>query len=375
MRIVVNTQLLLKDRLEGLGVFTHEILKRITQNHPEHEFVFIFDRPWDEQFIYSNNIIPVKTYLQSRHPLLWYLRFQYQIPRIAKKFRADLFLSTDGWSITDPQINTFNVIHDIEFVHRPKNIPFLMRTYLNHFFEKSARQSIGLATVSEFSKNDMIKAWNIPADKIEVVYNGSNEIYKPLSSSDKDLTIQEITQGMPYFIYVGSLNPRKNIDGMMLAFDRFKQKNQLPHKLVIVGKKMRHEQSAKHVYEKLVSKSDILFIGRQPAELLHKILASAEALVLVSHLEGFGIPIIEAMNCDVPVICSNCTAMPEIAGNAAHLVDPNDIESIAHGYEKLATDPNYRNQLIANGRVQRNKFNWDNSAKKLWAGIEKCLHP
>jgi len=91
MRIAVNTQLLLKDRLEGLGSFTHETLKRITKQHPEHEFIFIFDRTWDQEFIYSDNIIPVKTLLPSRHPILWYLRFQHLIPRMLKKYQADTF--------------------------------------------------------------------------------------------------------------------------------------------------------------------------------------------------------------------------------------------------------------------------------------------
>jgi len=373
MRIAVNTQLLLKNRLEGLGYFTHETLKRITQQHPEHEFIFIFDRPWDDEFIYSNNIIPVKTSIPSRHPILWYLRFQLLIPRILKKYQADLFVSTDGWSITNSSIKTYNVIHDIEFVHRPKKFPFLVRTYFNHYFKKTALQSTGLGTVSEFSKTDMVKAWNILPSKIDVIYNGSNEVYTPLMPDEIEKSIQETTQGIPYFIYIGSLNPRKNIEGMLLGFDQYKQQTKLTHKLVIVGEKMWHDQSIEKIYERMHSKSDVIFLGRQTTESLHKLLGSAVALVLVSHLEGFGIPIIEAMNCDVPVICSNSTAMPEVAGNAGYLADPNSVESIAQGFEKLATDTGYRDQLIANGRNQRNKFSWDTSAEKLWVGIDKCL--
>jgi glycosyltransferase involved in cell wall biosynthesis len=374
MRIAVNTQLLLKDRLEGLGSFTHETLKRITRLHPEHEFVFIFDRPWDSQFIYSENIIPVKTLIPSRHPLLWYARFQHLIPQIIKHYKADLFLSTDGWTTLNTNAKTYTVIHDIDFVHNPKNVPWTTGKYYNHFFQKFAEQSTGLATVSEYSKADMVKTWKLKADKIEVIYNGSNEIFKPLSALEIGKTIHDATKGIPYFIYVGSLNPRKNIEGMLLAFDRFKQKSQLPHKLVIVGKKMWRDHSIERVYEKLVAKSDVVFVGRQTTESLHQLLGSAVALVLVSHLEGFGVPLIEAMSCDVPVICSNTTALPEIAGNAGHLVDPNNIESIAHGFEKLANDKEYREMLIANGRIQRTKFSWDASADKLWNGIEKCLN-
>jgi len=373
MRIAVNTQLLLKDRLEGLGSFTHETLKRITKQHPEHEFIFIFDRTWDQEFIYSDNIIPVKTLLPSRHPILWYLRFQHLIPRMLKKYQAELFISTDGWSITNSNVKTFNVIHDVEFVHRPKQFPFLVRAYFNYYFKKSALQSIGLATVSEFSKTDLVNAWNISPSKVDVIYNGSNEIYTPLMPHEIEKTLHETTKGIPYFIYIGSLNPRKNIEGMLLGFDHFKQQTKLPHKLVIVGEKMWQSQSIEQVFERIHSKTDVLFLGRQTTELLHKQLGSAVALILVSHLEGFGIPIIEAMNCDVPVICSNITAMPEVAGNAGHLVDPNSINSIANGMEKLATDKEYRNQLIENGRMQRKNFSWDVSAEKLWNSIEKCM--
>jgi len=265
------------------------------------------------------------------------------------------------------------VIHDVEFVHRPKQFPFLVRAYFNYYFKKSALQSIGLATVSEFSKTDLVNAWNISPSKVDVIYNGSNEIYTPLMPHEIEKTLHETTKGIPYFIYIGSLNPRKNIEGMLLGFDHFKQQTKLPHKLVIVGEKMWQSQSIEQVFERIHSKTDVLFLGRQTTELLHKQLGSAVALILVSHLEGFGIPIIEAMNCDVPVICSNITAMPEVAGNAGHLVDPNSINSIANGMEKLATDKEYRNQLIENGRMQRKNFSWDVSAEKLWNSIEKCM--
>ena len=96
-------------------------------------------------------------------------------------------------------------------------------------------------------------------------------------------------------------------------------------------------------------------------------------MVLVSHLEGFGIPLIEAMNCDIPVICSNLTAMPEVAGNAGILVNPDSLDSISNAFKQMAVDDAKHRLLIENARVQRQKFSWDQSAKNLWAGIEKCM--
>ncbi|MCK9208873.1 MAG: glycosyltransferase family 4 protein [Salinivirgaceae bacterium] len=374
MRIVVNTQLLLPNRLEGLGWFTHETLKRITRNHPEHEFVFIFDRPWDTQFIYSENILPIYTRIPSRHPLLWYVRFEHIIPRFLKKYGADIFVSTDGWTTLSNQCKTYDVIHDLNFVHNPGNFPYLTRKYYNYFSPKFARHSTRLATVSEYSKSDLVKTWGLAPETIDVIYNGSHEIFQPLHPSAITQTLTETTQGVPYFIYIGSLNPRKNIEGMLLAFDRFKQQTQLPHKLMIVGEKMWRDATIDRVFERLPSKKDVLFMGRQSTENLHRLLGSSIALVLVSHLEGFGIPLIEAMNCDVPVICSNTTAMPEVAGKAGHLVNPSQIESIAEGFRRLASEPDYRNQLIEHARIQKTKFSWDQSATKLWDSIEKCMN-
>jgi glycosyltransferase involved in cell wall biosynthesis len=374
MRIAVNAQLLLKNRLEGLGQFTHETLKRLVVNHPEHEFLFIFDRDWSPEFIYAPNVTPIKTLIPSRHPFLWYIRFQFIIPHLIKKHKADLFLSTDGWSTTCKGIKTVTVIHDIDFWHHPQNFPYLTHKYYNYFSPKFARHSTRLATVSEYSKSDLVKTWGLAPENIDVIYNGSHEIFQPLHPSAIAQTLTETTQGVPYFIYIGSLNPRKNIKGMLLAFDRFKQQTQLPHKLMIVGEKMWRDATIDRVFERLLSKKDVLFMGRQSTENLHRLLGSSIALVLVSHLEGFGIPLIEAMNCDVPVICSNTTAMPEVAGKAGHLVNPGQIESIAEGFRRLASEPDYRNQLIDHARIQKTKFSWDQSATKLWDSIEKCMN-
>lgn len=371
MRIAVNTQLLLKDRLEGLGWFTFETLKRITNNHPEHEFIFIFDRDWHDDFIFSDNITPVKTALPSRHPVLYYLRFEHLIPRILKKYRADVFLSPDGWSTLKTDVKKVTVIHDIGFVHTPEQFPYAYRKYLNYYFPRFAHHSDQLATVSNYSKNDMVNTWKIPDAKIEVIYNGSNDIYMPLPEKTVLETRNEITGGHPYFIYVGAINPRKNVEGMLQAFDAFKNESGLPHKLVIVGEKMWKNDSVDKVYQSLKHKNDIVFTGRLAPEKLHHVLASAHALLLVSFLEGFGIPLVEAMNCDVPVITSNITAMPEIAGDAGHLINPANIESITHGLLKLAKDEAYRQKLIENGRKQRKLFTWDKTAEALWSLIEK----
>ena len=123
MKIAVNTRLLLKDKLEGIGWFTYENLKRITAEHPEHQFLFLFDRKYHEDFIFSSNVTPVVCGLPTRHPYLWKLWFDYTVPKVLKKQKADLFLSTDGFLSLKTNVKSLPVIHDINFVHNPNDLP------------------------------------------------------------------------------------------------------------------------------------------------------------------------------------------------------------------------------------------------------------
>ena len=374
MIIAVNTQSLLKNKLEGLGSFTDEVLSRMVRNHPEHQFIFIFDRDWDQSFIYADNVLPVKTMLPSRHPLLWYARFEYSIPAIIRRHKADLFLSTDGYMPLHPDVKTYNIIHDIGFVHQPKNQPFLTSKYYNKYFPRFARNADRIGTVSEYSKADIVKTWGINPDKIDVIYNGVKTVFGPLGDDEQQAVRDRVSGGCPYFVFVGSLNPRKNVEGMLRAFDIFKEKTGSAQKMVVVGECMWSMSTIDHELEHMRHADDVIFLGRlQPAE-LHEVTASAQALVLVSFLEGFGVPIVEAMNCDVPVITSDCTSMPEVAGNAGLLVNPNSDEAIADAMARMAADADLRAQLIANAKTQREKFSWDKSAVDLWNAITKMLN-
>lgn len=373
MKIAVNTQHLLKDRLEGLGWFAHETLSRIVQNHPEHEFLFIFDRKWDDSFIYAPNVTPVRTFVPSRHPFLWLWHYEVDIPRILRKHKPDLFFSPDGWMSLNTKVPTVNTIHDINFIHRPWDSPFLVRKFYQYFFPRYANKARRLITVSEFSKQDLVKTFGIDANKIDVAHNGCNPVYAPLAHEVKIEVRKKFTGGQPYFIYVGSRSPRKNIIGLLDAFELFKQSDQKNMKLLFVGEPMWSKSYLSNKLDSMKFKKDVVFTGRLSNEVLQMVLASAEALLLVSFYEGFGIPVVEAMYSDVPVICSNVTSLPEVAGDAALLVDPGSTDQIANAMKQIATYPELQKSLVIKGREQRKKFSWDKTANEAWNAIEKVL--
>lgn len=373
MRIAVNTQHLLKDKLEGIGWFAHETLSRIVKNHPEHEFLFIFDRKWDKSFIYGSNVTPISTFIPSRHPVLWYWHFQYDVSRILRKYKPDLFYSPDGWITLDTEVPTINTIHDINFVHRPDDLPFLVGKYYNTYFPKFASFSKRIVTVSEYSKADLVNTFGLDPNKVDVAYNGCNPRFRDSAQEVKNSVKKRFTDGIPYFIYVGSLNPRKNISGLLDAFERFRKNSLIPYKLLLAGEPMWGNSAITNKLDTLCYSTDIIFTGRVSTEVLQLLLSSSEALVMPSFYEGFGIPVIEAMYCEVPVICSNVTSLPEVAGDAALFIDPNNIDTIEKAFHEISASKKLCDELVAKGRIQREKFSWDRTAESVWASIEKAL--
>jgi glycosyltransferase involved in cell wall biosynthesis len=368
LKIAVNTRLLLKDKLEGIGWVAYETLSRIVKAHPDDEFYFLFDRKPDPKFIFAENVKPVVLFPQARHPFLYIIYFEISVCRALRNIKPDVYLSTDAYLSLRSKTPQIAVFHDINFEHFPQDFPKLALWHYKKFFQKFARKAKKIITVSEFSKQDIIDNYKVEPDKIEVVYNGANEGFKPLSEKEKNNIRNQYTAGYQYFMFVGSLHPRKNLARLFPAYDLFKERTGSDVKLLIVGEKRWWTEPIQKAYEAMKHKDDVVFVGHLQMVELHRVTAAALASVYVSYFEGFGIPIVEAYKCDVPVITSNVTSMPEVAGDAALLVDPFDIESIAGALE-LVMDDNVRNSLIEKGRIRRNDFSWDKAAEQWYSVI------
>jgi glycosyltransferase involved in cell wall biosynthesis len=373
MKIAINTRLLLQGKLEGIGQFTYENLRRITQTHPEHQFFFLFDRPYHESFLFSDNITPIVAHPQARHPYLWYLFFEHGIPLKLKKIKPDLFLSTDGWIPTRIDIPIVNVIHDLNFVHHPEFVKPVVHRYYDRFFPKFAHKATRLATVSEFSQQDIHQTYQVPLDHIDVVYSGNNPSYVPFTEEEQTLVKQKYTDGHDYFLFVGLIHKRKNLHNIFKAFDLFKERSDNPYKLVVVGDKKWWAGEIEDTYLQMKHRDDVLMLGRQPNEVVYELTAATTAVLYTSLFEGFGLPIVDAFNAEVPIITSNISSMPEIAGDAAMIVDPYNPMQIAEAMIALSQDNNLRNNLINKEKQRKELFTWDRTADLLWQTIEKAL--
>lgn len=343
----------------------------MVQQHKEHEFIFLFDRAFHEEFIFGDNVTPVVVHPQARHPWLWHVWFEWMLPRVMRSYGADVFLSPDGYLSMNTDVPSLPVIHDLNFLHNPSDIPAHHSAYLNRNFPRFARKAARIATVSEFSKQDIVQQYSIAPEKIDVVYNGVSERFGPTSVIEQAAARQRWTNGAPYFIYVGAMHPRKNIARMLKAFDGFRATVSEPVKLVMVGNRQWWTAEMEVALQQMAHKDDVIFAGRVAEEELQQLLGAAFASLYVSTFEGFGIPIIEAFQAEVPVITSNVTAMPEVAGDGALLVDPLDEASIMAAMVQLWGDGPLRDQLVTRGKHQAAQFTWQRSSELLWQSLLK----
>ena len=369
MKIAVNTRLLIKDKLEGIGWFSYETLKRMSIAHPEHEFFFIFDRPFSKEFVFADNVTPIVVGPKARHPFLYVLWFEFSVFRVLKKIKADVFLSTDGYLSLRTKVPSIAVLHDLNFEFYPKDLPWITSKYYKIFFPLFAKKADKIITVSEYSKYDIHRLYRIANSKINVAYNGVKEEYHAIETEDKNRVKQEISDSKDFFVFVGALHPRKNLVGLFKAFDFYKKAKGSDTKLIIVGSKQWWTKSIQNAYNSMKFKDEVVFTGHLSIKRLNEVVSSALAMVYVSYFEGFGIPIIEAFKAETAVITSNVTSMPEVAGDAAIIVDPFDYKEIAEAMEQIESNTELRNKLIAKGKERARKFNWDNTANVFWNTI------
>lgn len=370
MRIAVNTRFLLKGKLEGIGTYSLEILYRMVRDHPEDQFIFFFDRPFDSSFIFEKNITPVVLLPPARLPILWKWWFEYSVTRALKKYKAEVFFSPDMFLSLRTDVPTLLVVHDLAFLHYPEYIPPRFRNFYKKYTKKYLNAAAHIMTISEYTKSDIIQAFGISSDKITMAYNDAGDQFKPISASSATSIKQKHTQGKDYFFYLGAIHPRKNLEGLVLAYNQFRENNEQEIALVIAGRKSWMTEEFDHLILTSPYVTDIVLLGHLGDE-SYLFMGACKAFIYISKFEGFGIPILEAIRADRPVICSNSSSMPEVAGEAAILVDPFNIEEIATAMEKILSDHVLLEKLAKARKVQSEKFNWQKTSEKIYEQLRR----
>lgn len=374
MTIAINCWVLRNKQIDGIGYFTINTLQRIIVNNPNVSFIILCDKNFTEPYFDFKNVTIRKIFPPYRHPLLYIFYMEFVLPFVLRKIEPDVFLSAEGFLSLFSSCKQVPLIYDLNFEHYPQNLDLKNRLYFRFFFKRFASKATRIATISEYSKTDIIQLYKIPAEKIDNVSCGINSNFYVLTEAERLQARDRFSVGLPYFFFVGSMHPRKNMLRLLQAFNKFKEQSGSKFKLVIAGAMVWNQSEILQVYEASPYKNDIYFTGRLSDDELKQALGGAYALTFVPIFEGFGLPVVEAFEAGVPVLAANATSLPEVAGNAAVYADPFDVADIAAGMNKL-----YENKdglcatLIEKGNEQKKYFSWDRTAVLLWETIQKAM--
>ncbi len=373
MRIAVNTRFMQPNQLEGYSYFTKEVFFRLAEQHPQHQFIFFFDKPFDTAFILPENVEPVIVNSKARHVLSLRWWFDVKIPLALKKYKADLFVSPDGFCSLITNIPQVLVVHDLAFLHHPKFVSKYLSWFYRRYKPKFIQKAKVVCTLSEFSKQDIMRQYKVAEEKIWNVGSPAKTIFKPIDWQEREKTKEELAGGCEYFIYVNSSHSGKNLMKLLKAFSIFKKWQKTNMKLLVVETLAGQTNSIMEKLKTFKYRDEVKMLGYLPEDELANVVASAYALIFPGFFGGPGVSIIEALQCEVPVITSDKSSMREFADEAALYADTSKVEEIAAQMKTIFKDEQLRSKLIAAGKIQAQNFTWEKTAQLMWQGIQQAV--
>lgn len=368
MRVSIELQPCLKNK-SGIGVYTYELTKRL-QNSSDIEFegnIFnFFNRNYIERDIEG---LDIKKNICSLFPYGVYRRIWSYAPiKYNFLFRRNADIYQFFNFVIPPNISgkVITTIHDLTYILYPNTMDTSNRKRLEKDMKSTVKRADYIITISESSKRDIIKYLDVDESKIQVIYPGVDEVYKRTLNSDEITTVKnKYNIHGKYLLYLGTLEPRKNIETIVRAYNCFKKSDKDNIKLVLAGKKGWLYESIFKLVKEFNIEDNVIFTDYIDDMDKAPLYQGAEVFLFPSLYEGFGIPVIEAMASRIPVITSNSSSLPEAAGDAAIITEPLDYKKISNSIERILNENGLREKMINEGIKQASKFSWDSSAQKL----------
>lgn len=353
MQIGIDASRALKTKFKtGTEHYTAEIIKALAKIDSENQYVLYSPKPplGELASLPSNFIYKIMPFPRLWSQVRLSLEFLFKKPAV-------FFEPAHTVPLIHPK-NTVITIHDLGFKYFPELYTPLERRYHNFSADFSAHHAKIVIVPSENTKKDLILFYKLPADKIRVIPHGINHsLYHPAK--------QPVLDTKPYLFFIGRLEEKKNILGLLEAYSLLRQEREIKHKLVLAGKPGFGYEKIKERILRFppAIQADIVELGYVPEEEVAGWMRHASLFLFPTFFEGFGLPIIEAMASNVPVVCSNTTCLPEVAGGAALLVDPTSPLDISAAVSKIIHSQKTRGILISKGRKRALNFTWEKAAK------------
>ncbi|HEX7586602.1 MAG TPA: glycosyltransferase family 1 protein [Patescibacteria group bacterium] len=381
MRIGIDVSCLGEGRRTGVEEYTLNLLQNIFKLDRKNEYI-LFLNSWkssraDFSWLADYPNVKLKKF-HFPNKLLNFLFWYFAWPKMDKMIGgADLFFMPNiMFGSVSEKTKLLVTIHDLSFERYPES--FSLKRRLWHIFinpKKICSKASGIIVVSESTKNDLLKIYKVDPNKIKVIYSGVSDRFRVISRNDENLIRVKKKYHLPYkfILYLGTIEPRKNIIGVLRAYHQFRksasadasQKELLDYRLVIAGSKGWLSRKIFSEIEKSEFQDSILLVNFVEDTDKEYVFNLASLFVYPSFFEGFGFPVLEAMSCGVPTIASNSSSLPEIAGEAAVLIDPDKPQEIASAMKEILTNGELRSKLIERGLVRSKEFSWQKSAREF----------
>ncbi len=373
-RIALNAHLLNLSgnyRSAGINWYIYHLLKNL-EAIPDFDYtVFLSDVHARDHF---QRLHLIQSRLPTHSPIVRILWEQLVQPRALRGSRSELLHALAFAGPKQIDIPWIVTIYDLSFIRFPESFNTINRMYLTYAVQDSLRRAIRAIAISESTKRDLVTKFHVSPEKVKVIYCGIEPSFTAASDSTGVAQLRA-RYSLPekFILYLGTIEPRKNIVRLLRAYARAKREARLPHRLVLVGARGWKYAKVDRVVEEEGILNDVMFTGYAPQEELVSWYRAADLFVYPSLYEGFGLPPLEAMACGTPVVTSNASSLPEVVGDAALLVAPENERALADAILRALTDRTLREEMVARGIAQAARFSWQRAARETAALYHEVL--
>ena len=363
----------------GVGTYTRNAIRTLARlDHTTEYFLLGIPGKLGDIEALPSNFVTVPT-----HPNEFSLNSYLELNRILRHYNVDLLhvphLFWKPQSVPCPYVVT---VHDLlDHLYKVNSASWIKRTLHFEFTQRVLHHAARIFAVSNFSKKDTERLFHVPGDKIEVIYNAIDDRFSQGHATDADrkLIVERYQVTYPFLLYAGRISPHKNVIRIIEAFaalkaELAKEDQYSDLKLIIIGDELAKHPDLRRAVIKTRMQNDVRFLGFVPIGVLRIFYDLAKVFVFPSLYEGFGLPPLEAMAHGTPVVTSNTSSIPEVVGNAAVMVNPENVFEIMHALHRVLCDRSVREKLKARGMLQAQQFSWDNSVRRMLEVYHEVVH-
>jgi len=368
MRIGVDVRVFYH-QMAGIGWYTIRLLTALSKIDDTNEYVLLQHRKQAGLLVQGERFSKATLFTPPHH------RFeQWPLSLETRRFGLDLIHSPDFIPPLHNSIPAVITIHDLAFLMYPTFVTAASARYYGQV-EEAVKRANRIIAVSQSTKKDIIQLLGAPSNKIDVIYEAADPTFQPIDSSRAREMLKDASFVIPdrFILFVGTIEPRKNLTTLIRAYNQLRERYNQDLPLLLAGSDGWLSDDVHRLVEDLGLNNAVHFLGRVPSEQLPALYNLATVLAHPAHYEGFGLTPLEAMACGTPVVCSDAGSLPEVTGDAAALVPPEDVESWAASLYQIIANPDLQEEMRRKGLERSKLFSWEKAARETLETYRKAV--